>query len=676
MNLVIKNIILYPKNKSKKPRRVEFSENKVNIIRGNSHRGKSAIIDIIDYCLGSKDCSIPINKIRDYTSVFAIHVKTNNSEIFLARKNPEENDSTEIVFLHEEDKINVESLLNNKILERLEKIKGNRREVISRLNDLSGFSNMRFDNDDSVNNWNDAISFRDTTAFQFQPQTIVANPTTLFFKTDTYKHQNRLRTIFPLILGYKTYEMILLEKEIELLNKEIDDLKKELNNEIIAYEKWKKSAYDYYLEAIKLGLSNREIKIDESNVNDIVSELNRIVNSSSKGNVQIEGASKNFSSRLEKLNQERALKTRELDDFKFSLSKISEINNSKNDYKNEVVQVKKDRLKPIEWFFNNKSDEKCPFCDSISEKASLQLTLLKNEAEKNDRIHSAFTSNEINLDKQIIKLKNKIKILEKEVIAVDSKLNLLVQENKSKNVTFDSIYKFIGRLEQVIINIKNTTPNSSLNVSIDKLNNTLDDKLGELKNISQDLNQEQSISLLADKIFKYTQLLDIEDGDKNRVLLDVESLNIKIKDNKRDKPYYLSRVGSGANHMGYHIATLLGLHEYFLNLPKKKRPNYIPSFIVIDQPSQVYYPDKIPQNLDNLDIADIEKEEELNNTRKIFKACSEFIKNTNGKVQVIILEHAPKITWKGLKEIHLVEEWMTDDKRNNNALIPRDWLIE
>lgn len=44
--------------------------------------------------------------------------------------------------------------------------------------------------------------------------------------------------------------------------------------------------------------------------------------------------------------------------------------------------------------------------------------------------------------------------------------------------------------------------------------------------------------------------------------------------------------------MGYHIATLLALHEYFVDL----KWNPVPQFLIIDQPSQVYFPEKIIQN--------------------------------------------------------------------------------
>ena len=43
---------------------------------------------------------------------------------------------------------------------------------------------------------NAAPSFRDMAAFNFQPQHIIANPYTLFFKADTTEHREKLKVVF------------------------------------------------------------------------------------------------------------------------------------------------------------------------------------------------------------------------------------------------------------------------------------------------------------------------------------------------------------------------------------------------------------------------------------------------------------------------------------------------
>lgn len=101
MNLKIKYLILYPKNKEFNPRFIRFEENKINVISGYSQRGKSAIISIIDYCLASSDCNIPIGLIRETVDKFALYITINNKNVFIARNSPHNQISTDVMFFQE-----------------------------------------------------------------------------------------------------------------------------------------------------------------------------------------------------------------------------------------------------------------------------------------------------------------------------------------------------------------------------------------------------------------------------------------------------------------------------------------------------------------------------------------------------------------------------------------------
>ena len=65
MKFTIDSVILWPKKSGFTYRKVDFTPDKVNIITGASRTGKSAIIPIIDYCLGSSKCTIPVDTIRN-----------------------------------------------------------------------------------------------------------------------------------------------------------------------------------------------------------------------------------------------------------------------------------------------------------------------------------------------------------------------------------------------------------------------------------------------------------------------------------------------------------------------------------------------------------------------------------------------------------------------------------
>ena len=71
------------------------------MITGALRTGKSAIIPIIDYCLGDHKCQIPVNTIRDACSWFGIIVKMKDKRILLARREPEQKQATDDMMIIE-----------------------------------------------------------------------------------------------------------------------------------------------------------------------------------------------------------------------------------------------------------------------------------------------------------------------------------------------------------------------------------------------------------------------------------------------------------------------------------------------------------------------------------------------------------------------------------------------
>ena len=69
-------------------RTVKFRKNGLNIVTGKSKTGKSAIIDIIDYCLGRGSYNVAEGAIRKKISWFGLHISKGDDEIFIARDNP------------------------------------------------------------------------------------------------------------------------------------------------------------------------------------------------------------------------------------------------------------------------------------------------------------------------------------------------------------------------------------------------------------------------------------------------------------------------------------------------------------------------------------------------------------------------------------------------------------
>lgn len=679
MKLKIKNIILYPHDDNLSPKIIKFEEDKVNVITGYSQRGKSAIISIIDYCLGSSECDIPIGTIRDKVDKFAIYISLNKTSIFLARDSPG-NDfkASDVMYMYEvQAKGDNPTLNSNEWIKDARLYKTNRNFVKNFLGVNAGFENI---STDSVVKENDSpASFRDTMAFVFQPQNIIANPTTIFYKTDTFKHLTRLKTLFPLVLGYKSYEVLNLEQEIDALEIEEREKQKKLDDLKIQYENWQTDVYEYYIRAINLGLTNSDIDIGTSSVNLIKNELIEIVADIKNNRFIKAGSSLRYSEKLEELDNTRLELVRHLDVLRVDLQKIQQFDRSKNDYLNNVTNELDSRLRPVEWFIQQKGTNVCPFCDSVSEKAIDKLLLLNDQKGTNREILQSAVTENFSFEREKKDYISSIKLIEKEIQRIDINIGILINEDRQTYKKFQDIFEFSGKIEHVLENLEKISPSATLTAELIELGRKISDKRTQLKILKEKFDKNLCLSKVTAAISKYIAILPIEHKDRRKVLLDPEiSISIRIEDSKTKNINFLYKLGSGANHMCFHLATLLGIHEYFLKLPETGKKNYVPSLLVLDQPSQVYFPE---------DFKDLEKEMEVNkkqkisedikNTTMIFNVCSKFMEWNDNKTQIIILEHASPSTWENIPNINLVEEWRGQfDEISYNALIPKNWLIE
>ncbi|SHM70347.1 DUF3732 domain-containing protein [Chryseobacterium polytrichastri] len=379
------------------------------------------------------------------------------------------------------------------------------------------------------------------------------------------------------------------------------------------------------------------------------------------------------------MDNDRILFTRELDELRVGLQKIQQFDRSKGEYIANVSLELDKRLKPVDWLLQQKGTNVCPFCDSVSEKAIDTLLNLQNERQKNLKVLEASRSDSFSFEKEKGDYKEKIKAKERDIIKIDANIQILRNEDHKNYKKFQDIFEFSGKIEHVLDNLEKISPSANLATELEELATKLARKRKTLKDLKEKFDKEYCFKKVSDAIANYVKILPIENRAQRRVLLDPDvSVGIRIEDTRTKSINFLYKLGSGANHMCFHLATMLGLYEYFLNLPSSGKKKYIPSLLVLDQPSQVYFPEDFKDlGKDNIDIDKKEKiSEDIQNTSLIFEACSRFMERSDFQTQIIILEHASKSTWGDAPNINLVEAWRGTFKEPDsfNALIPRSWF--
>src|SRR5947208_1738074 len=105
MYLQLRAVVLWSRDPRFDPRIVDFEPGMVNVIMGAWRTGKSAVIPIMDYCLGSGTCAIPKKAIREACEWFGIIVETKEGQKLLARRDPGEQDATGDMYVLEEREV-------------------------------------------------------------------------------------------------------------------------------------------------------------------------------------------------------------------------------------------------------------------------------------------------------------------------------------------------------------------------------------------------------------------------------------------------------------------------------------------------------------------------------------------------------------------------------------------
>lgn len=659
MQFQLLNIIIWPKITDLPPRLVSFEPGKLNIITGASRTGKSAIIPIIDYCLASGDCNIPIDTIRDYSSWYGVIFQTNDDQILLCRKVPEGNKASSEFYFQRAKVLSIPP----QIKEGNEKTEG----IKHILNSISSVPYLNL-SEEEKQNYKGRLSFRDLMALVFQSQDIVANQNILFYKTHAHEHREKLRNWFPFILGAETTETLIARQRLQLIEQRLNQLQKEYLKVKAVSDSWLANMTGHLKVAKEYGLYNYEISPTMS-VDDMIEAakgiLEEIPNFSQSTSEDIESANKEFDL-LE--TQETSISS----DIAVTKKRLNDLNNLKAgflDYGN-AVRKRIDRLHISKWLQDVASEATpCPACGSSehpntnTELTKISRVFEKYEAESKNvaEVPTSFIREEERLNAELEDLLSKKK-------ALQERFDLLINRDKKAQEEFQrrkNMYLFIGHFKASFETFEKLADGGSLQEEIAKLEEERETLLPKVDTQSVKRRLEVATGRIAYKILSHLKSLDVE--DKYREIpprLEIENLSISVLSND-EHWHFLAQVGSASNWVSFHIALMCALQEFFIELPNSS----VPSFVIFDQPSQVYFP-KLRRG-ESIDVAGnlLYRDEDVDAVKMIFKTISNSILTSAGKWQGIVLDHADDTIYGDIVGVHEVEVW-----RGGNKLIPESWI--
>jgi tetratricopeptide (TPR) repeat protein len=653
MYFQLRKLILWPRHNGD-PRVVDFNPGMVNVISGASKTGKTAVIPIIDYCLAADKCAIPVGVIRENCSWFGILIDTVEGQKLLARREPGDQQSTGDMVLIEGDEVNVPQHIDAKDTTTT--------IIKAMLNRLAGLTNLDFE-PEVEGGFKSRPSFRDLMAFTFQPQNIVANPDVMFFKADTTEHREKLKTIFPYVLQALTADVLQARHELDRLGRLLRRRESDLRALIAAGNVWQLEVQSWLRQAIEFGLLPSDQTIPGS-WPDIVDLLRSVVLSNS------EAAHPNMAGIDVSLSQLQALRAEEsevaanLTQHRQSLSELRRLIESSEAY-GSALRIQRDRLALSDWLkqlvSEDRPDDALAILGDGGREKIEQLSDALAAIEVRLRTHPSISDT---LDKEILRLRGVAEILLVRLNEIRREIGLLERNSEQAKQAidrFDRLERFLGRLEQALLLYDRTDQSAGLRQEIDGIKSQMGELQRRVSEAEIDRKMRNALHSIETETGRFVPQLDAE-WPNAPVRLMINDLTVKVVRGTRDD--YLWEIGSGANWLAYHVALTLALQTYFLKLPHHP----VPGLLIYDQPSQVYFPRRAAGD-DEIDPVTW-RDEDVDAVRKVFKLLGEQAVAANGRLQIIVLDHADQDVWGDLAGVVLTEQW------RDRALVPREWLVE
>lgn len=631
-------IVLYGYNG--KVRHLPFSLGKVNIITGKAKSGKSAVGDIIDYCLGGDSCNIADGVVRDNVAWYGLLLQFEKERVFVARKNPDKGQQTTgYCYIEVGEKIEApekNDFTSNTNVAGIEEALTRRIGISENLNiPPEGQSRLSL-----------AANIRHALYYCFQSQDEIATRNILFHHQSEDYITQAIKDTIPYFLGAISEEALALENERSILKRRMTLEKRKLEENRYLMGGGSERAIALIGEARQVGLVDTSVQINYQDYQMMYSILRDAMEWKPS-----EISSNSGMDRLTFLQNKLQELYSELDEIGIDIDNAKRFVGETRGYSAEA-QHQKLRLESIGLFeqldFN---PGKCPLCSGSLEQPLPSVEMMKASIVSLDKSIENVTREQPKLRNFISDLEKKREKKREEIQALEVEIDGVYRQEDEKERLRDINArrgKVVGRISLWIESVENDIESDALEQSVKKIEERLKEIDGILDRDSVEERKQSALSRIQGNMTNWAKELQLEHCD-NPYRLDLNKVTVMV--DKSERPVPLKQLGSASNWVGVHLVAYFALHYFFINA---ERP--VPRFLFLDQPSQVYFPSELD-----------EKEIDWNEVNKMYNFIIERTKKAEGKLQVIVVDHA------NLKEgefkNYICENWWPIDKN----LVPNDW---
>jgi len=645
----IEKLILYP-NFDLQPREIDFKPGKLNIITGASGTGKSSLINIFRFCLGSSSPDVPIGPISQSVAWYAIVLRIGATHYFIGRPAPTDTvEVTAALLLIEPEFLPDKSALTpNTTAENVREYLGSAIGIEENLN-VPGPGQTRRAL---------AAGFVHSLYYCFQGQGEIANPEVLFHHQNREWQSQAIRDTLPYFLGAQRNEDLNKRQQLAELRRDLRIAEQRLSQAEAEQLDFGSRTEALLMEAVDVGLAESLPPDLPSLSSEDAFGVMRSLLSQPVVTAGADDVGGGFEQLQLELGDQRS-RAREIAD---ELRGLEGFGRSATNYSDELGEHRS-RLSSIGLIPDETAaSADCPLCGSElgdSEGTDYEAVLadlagtsrrLELAARDTPRIEKA--------REQLLGERQRVLL---RIDEINSSLTVLSATNEiaareREQVNLQSYVR--GKIAQFLEVRTATVPDelAGLRRSIARLRDRASSLEEALDPALVRSRLESAIARVNKTLTQLASLLGLEHADQG-VRLDPNRLTVVA--DTLDGPAYLDagQIGSGLNWVGYHLAVYLALHEFFI---ENSRP--VPRFMLVDQPSQAFFPRDRTTGGDMEELADSDRE----STKRLYRLMYDEVSRHDGALQIIALDHAD-----------FDEDWFQESVQERwraGALIPTSWL--
>jgi septal ring factor EnvC (AmiA/AmiB activator) len=644
MNTLIHEIGVIDKQGNKHP--VNFKAG-LNVVTGKSSTGKSALIEIFDYCFGSGENTIPKGVITTSAAIYYVALAVNEQDIVIARDPV----IASKAFFRRVEAFNTKDIdrdyFNASYFRPLDEFKKHLRELFLDIDDvdesLAARANRRF------NQKAPTPSVRSFSSFMLQHQNLVANKHALFYRFDEKEKRDQAIEHTKIFLGLVDQKFFHLSQEKERFSAKIRRLERQKETNKRTSESYKQKVGPVLSQLYALmGFKDEPLSLDKvlRHPQDAKDQFDGII-VSEKINYNSDASTQRYN----QLKLARNQKNAELRKLQRQASSINKHLQEEELFVDNVKQFSSPKHVHI-------SASVCPFChtekDSLrqsAEKLQQAITKVSGNLAQARPMKAKFESSLVDVQRNIEVVSRALTELNQQIAEIE-KTDKQLAEQKS---LYESVVMQKAKLFALLDNL-NMADDAELEKEIKEVRK-------QLKKINDDLKQydvQKGLERASAKVNEYM----VEIGRHFSFEASYKPINLHFSFETFDlyhltpenERIYLRSMGSGANWLYCHVTLFLALHKYFAELGDKCA---IPSILFLDQPTQVYFPNFNRDNSNSFEEQKSKEEEQRtdkdrpvdedvkaveNLFSQLLTYCNEVKTNYGFSPQIIVTDHADNLT--------------------------------